>query len=172
MTHELLLLRHLKSSWDDPSLRDHERPLATRGVKAGDALQAYLRVEEVSPQLVLCSSATRAAQTWEAIQHGLSSEPEVSVTDDLYGASPGDIVARLNAVPESVTSVLVVGHNPTMEELALGLADEGGDRDAFERMAAKYPTGGLARFTVASTWRGLSWGSARLDAFVVPRDLT
>ena len=85
-------------------------------------------------------------------------------------ASPSAVLHRLNAVPETVETVLVVGHNPTIEDLAGDLAADGA-RDAFDRMAAKYPTGGLARFTVASTWRDLSWGTARLDAFVVPRDL-
>lgn len=170
MSHELLLLRHLKSSWDDPALKDHERPLAPRGVRAGNALQAYLRDQAVSPRLVLCSSATRAVQTWEAVRPGLPTVPDVTVTDDLYMASPDDILRRLNAVPETVGTVMVVGHNPTMEELAGGLAADG-DREALDRMALKYPTGGLARFTVATTWRGLSWETARLDAFVVPRDL-
>lgn len=171
MSHELLLLRHLKSSWDDPTLRDHERPLAPRGIKAGNALQAYLRDETVSPELILCSSATRAVQTWEAVRPGLPGEPEVIVTDDLYMASPEEILHRLNTVPESVATVMVVGHNPTMEELAGALAADG-DTDALDRMMRKYPTGGLARFTVPSTWRKLSWETARLDAFVVPRDLT
>jgi phosphohistidine phosphatase len=171
VSHELLLLRHLKSSWDDPTLRDHERPLAPRGIKAGNALKAYLRDEDISPQLVLCSSATRAVQTWHAVQPGLPAEPEVIVTDDLYMASPDDILHRLNAVPETVETVMVVGHNPTMEQLAGALAADG-DPDALDRMVRKYPTGGLARFAVPSSWRRLSWETARLDAFVVPRDLT
>ena len=170
MTHELLLLRHLKSSWDDPTLRDHERPLAPRGIKAGNALQAYLLNEDVSPQLVLCSSATRALQTWDAVRPAFAAEPEVIVTDELYMASPDDILRRVKAVSETVGAVMVVGHNPTMEELAAGLAGDG-DPDALDRLAAKYPTGGLARLTVPSTWRDLSWESAHLDAFVVPRDL-
>jgi len=171
VSHELLLLRHLKSSWDDPTLRDHERPLAPRGIKAGNALQAYLRDEDVSPQLVLCSSATRALQTWDAVRPAFMAEPEVIVTDELYMASPDDVLHRVKAVPETVGTVMVVGHNPTIEELAAGLAGDG-DPDALDRLAAKYPTGGLARLTVPSTWRDLSWESARLDAFVVPRDLT
>jgi phosphohistidine phosphatase len=171
VTHELLLLRHLKSSWDDPTLRDHERPLAPRGIRAGNSLQSYLRDEAVAPELVLCSSATRAVQTWEAIRAGLATEPDVIVTDDLYMASPDDILQLLNEVREGVEAVMVIGHNPTMEELAAGLAGDG-DGDALDRMAVKYPTGGLARFTVASAWRDLSWETARLDAFVVPRELT
>jgi phosphohistidine phosphatase len=170
MARRLLLLRHLKSSWDDPGLSDHERPLAPRGRKAGKALRRYLSAGDVSPQVVLCSSAVRTVQTWDAIKPAFTREPEVVVSDDLYLADPSDILHRLNELPETVEAVLVIGHNPAMEQLAADLTGVG-DPDALARMRSKYPTGALAGFTIEPPWCDLRTGDARLDSFVVPRDL-
>jgi phosphohistidine phosphatase len=168
--HRIHLLRHTKSSWDVTGLRDHDRPLAPRGRRAAERLRSHLEAAGVAPQLVLCSSATRALQTWEGVRDGLPPETRVEVRGDLYDADAGSLLLRLNHLPETVQTVLVIGHNPALEELALGLSG-GGDDDALGRMKVKYPTGGLATLTVDGTWSELSWQGATLDDFVAPRDM-
>lgn len=166
----LVLLRHLKSSWDDAGLADHDRPLAPRGVRAGERIRRHLEEAGASPQLVLCSSAVRAVETWEAVRSGLTGDGELAIEDGLYAASAESLLERLNAVPDPVAAVLLIAHNPGIGDLAVGLAGSG-DGDALERMAEKYPTGGLATLTFAGRWAALGPKGAELRGFVVPREL-
>jgi phosphohistidine phosphatase len=168
--HRLELLRHAKSSWEDSQIDDHERPLARRGRRACARLRAHARERRLAPDLVLCSSAVRVVQTWEAIREGVAGSPKVCLEDALYGADAQALLRRLNEVPESVGVVLLIGHNPALEELAIGLVGDGDDR-ALRAMRAKYPTGGLASMAFGGKWRTLEPGGARLDAFVIPRQL-
>jgi phosphohistidine phosphatase len=168
--HRLLLLRHTKSSWDDPAPADHDRPLAARGRRAAKAIRQHVQDAGIAPQLVLCSSAVRAVQTWEAVRDGIDGDPEVEISDDLYEAGADDLLDRLRGVPETVESVLMVGHNPSMEELAGELSGPG-DPEALTAMTLKYPTGGLATLSFDRPWAELAPGAAHLDSFVVPRDL-
>src|ERR1044071_581082 len=101
----LYLLRHAKSSWDDESLADHDRPLSGRGRRAADAIGRHLRAEGIEPELVLCSSAARARETLARI--GLTGDVE----RDLYGASATELLARVRELPRSLESVLMIGHN-------------------------------------------------------------
>jgi phosphohistidine phosphatase len=166
VTHRLYLLRHAKSSWDEPGLADHDRPLAKRGRRAADAMARHLRENEVAPELVLCSTARRARETFERIEPALEA-PEVRFERELYGATPHGLLERLQRVPDSVASVMVVGHNPTLEELALDLARPSPARRELE---AKFPTGALATLELPGSWGDLD--EAELVAFVRPRDLT
>ena len=166
----LLLLRHAKSSWDDPELADHDRPLAPRGRRAARALRRHVRDKGLDPQLVLCSSAVRAVQTWESIRDGIGGDPDVEISDGLYEADADDLLERLRGVPEMVECVLLVGHNPSMEQLAGALSGPG-NPEALAAMASKYPTGGLAQLSFDGPWAGLAPRGAHLDSFVVPRDL-
>jgi phosphohistidine phosphatase len=163
----LYVLRHAKSSWDDPALADHERPLALRGQRAAKRIAKHMRRNEVEPELVLCSTATRARETLELLRPALRSA-KVLLEDDLYGASADALLARLRRVPDDVRSVLLIGHNPGLQELALVLAREGEGRD---RLETKFPTAALATFTLAEPWSRLSPGGAALAGYVVPRDL-
>jgi phosphohistidine phosphatase len=169
--HRVYLLRHAKSSWDEPELSDHDRPLAKRGRKATRLLSAHIRDAGASPDLVLCSSATRATETLDGIRDGLG-DARVEIEPGLYGAGSADLLARLRALPDEVGEVMLIGHNPAIESFADELAGEGGDADAGARMAAKYPTGGLATLAFDEPWGELDWEGARLEAFVVPRELT
>jgi phosphohistidine phosphatase len=171
MTHRIHLLRHAKSSWDDPALADHERPLAKRGRKAAALLGEHLRDAGVAPDLVLCSSAARAVETLEGIRSGLAPDTRVEVEAGLYGAGVQALLRRLRALPEDVGSVMLIGHNPAIEELATELAGPGSDADAGDRMRVKYPTGGLATLVFDGPWGDLDWEVATLDAFVVPKQL-
>ena len=119
---------------------------------------------------MLCSSAARAVGTLEGVRAGLPADTVVEVEPGLYGASADVLLRRLRGLPEDLPSVMLVGHNPAIENLALGLAG-GGDGLALERMAAKYPTGALATLTFEGAWAGLDWDGAALDGFVVPREL-
>jgi phosphohistidine phosphatase len=168
--HRVHLLRHAKSSWDEPELTDHDRPLAKRGRKATRLLSDHIRDAAVKPDLVLCSSATRATQTLEGIRDGLG-DARVEVEPGLYGAGSDALLARLQALPEELGEVMLIGHNPAIGTLAEELAGGGGDADASARMAAKYPTGGLATLSFDGRWGELDWEGARLEAFVVPREL-
>jgi phosphohistidine phosphatase len=160
----LHILRHAKSSWGDPELADHERPLAPRGEKAAVKIAEHVRAAEIAPGLVLSSTALRARQTLAALLPVLPVEAEIRIQDWLYGAGVGDVLARLREVDEGVGSVLVVGHNPTLHELALALT---GRENALER----FPTGALASVAFAARWADLAEGTAELEAFVVPRGL-
>ena len=158
----LFLLRHAKSSWDDPELRDHDRPLAPRGRRAAKLMAGHIRDEGIRPSLVLCSSAVRARQTLA----GVAPDGEVSVEQELYGASADDLLDRLRRVPDGVESVMLIGHNPAMQDLALTLA--GGGAEQVER---KFPTGALATLSFAGEWSELAPGGAELVAFVRPKQL-
>lgn len=166
----LHLLRHAKSSWADASLADRDRPLAPRGQKATRALARHFHEARVQPALVLCSTAVRARQTLEGVAASLGDDVAVWFEDDLYGADAEELLERLRALPPAVPSVMVVGHNPALEDLAMALIG-GGDEQALARMHEKFPTGALASLLVEGDWRSLATGAAALTAFVVPKDL-
>src|ERR671923_1158092 len=133
----LFLLRHAKSSWKDEGLADRDRPLAGRGRRAAKVMARHLQEEKISPALVLCSPARRTRETLEAV----SPSGEVRIEDELYGASEAELLERLRRVPEAIESVMLIGHNPAIEELALGLASRG---ERLEDVERKFPTGALA----------------------------
>lgn len=167
----LHLLRHAKSSWDAAGLRDHDRPLSERGGRAAAAMAAHLRRAAVAPDLVLCSSARRTVETLAAIRGALPRGVAVETTDDLYEVGAATLLQRLGRIPAEVGVLLVIGHNPGMEELALRLAGEGSDAGASERLGRKFPTGAIATLEFEGAWADLDWGGARLTGFVAPRDL-
>ena len=160
----LFLLRHAKSSWDDADLADRDRPLAPRGRRAAGVMARHLRDEEISPSLVLCSPARRTRETLEAVDPS----GEVRIEDELYGASEAELLERLRRVPEAIESVMLIGHNPAIQELALGLASRG---ERLEDVERKFPTGALATLTAPGAWGELAPGSAELAAFVKPKEL-
>ena len=164
----LYLLRHAKSSWDDPELSDRERPLATRGVRAARRLARYARRRGIAVDVVLCSPARRARQTLELVEASLAGRAEVRVEDGLYGASAEDLIARLRRLPDAVGSVLLVGHNPGLQDLTAMLAGTG---PAARQPGQRFPTGALAALAVPEPWAALGPGRAKLVDLVVPREL-
>ena len=164
-----MLLRHAKSSWSDPGLADLDRPLAPRGERAARRIAEHLSRSEIRPSLVLCSPARRARQTLEAIEPSLGGTSLVELASELYAASAEALLERLRAVPDSADSVLLIGHNPGLEQLALALAERGAD---LPRLREKFPTGALATIVVGGeSWAGLEPGSGELVDYVVPREL-
>lgn len=170
--HELLLLRHAKSSWDDPSLEDFDRPLAVRGNKDAQLVGSAIAARGWVPDAALVSHARRARQTWRLIADAFGKEAPRAVYDEaLYTASAGDLLAVIGRVPESVERLAVVGHNPAIGDLAAALAGSGSDAAALAVMRTKFPTAALARFEVDAPWSGLVPASARLTHFLRPKDL-
>jgi phosphohistidine phosphatase len=160
----LVLLRHAKSSWADPAIPDHDRPLNERGRDAAARLGRHLRRDGPWPELVLCSSSTRTRQTLELLE--LRPRPVVLVEDRIYGATPSDLLTRVREVPARYGTVLVIGHNPGVEDLAR-LIDERG-----LSAAGKFPTGALAVLTLAAdAWDSLGPGAGQLVSFLTPRQL-
>jgi phosphohistidine phosphatase len=121
MSKRLYLLRHAKSSRKQPELADHERPLTGRGRRAASAIARHLREHDVTPELVLCSTARRARETLERLEPALGTAA-VRHEPQLYRASADVLLERLHSVPDDVASVMLIGHNPAIEQLALDLA--------------------------------------------------
>jgi phosphohistidine phosphatase len=164
----LFVLRHAKSSWDDPGLDDHERPLAPRGRRAVAAIAAHLVAAGIEPELVLCSSARRTRETLEGVAAG----GEHMIEPELYAASTEEVMDRLRQVPDEVSSVMLVGHNPAAQMLVLRLTNHDGtgrtdpEREEVKR---KFPTGALATLSFECSWSELAPGCAELEEFTFPK---
>lgn len=170
--HRLLLVRHAKSAW--PDVPDHERPLAGRGRRQAPLVGAWLRSRDYQPDLVLCSTARRARETWQLMAGELASSPQVSNEERIYGAVATTLLELVRRTPQAVTTLLVVGHDPGVADLTRALARDrasGSARAAKARVWLKFPTGAVAVLAVPGAWRDLDAGAARLTDFVVPRDL-
>jgi phosphohistidine phosphatase len=174
----LVLFRHAKSAW--PDVADHDRPLARRGIQAAPVMGRWLRDAGLVPDLVLCSTARRARESWQFAQAGLAASPPVTFDRGIYEGMAADLLDLIRQVPATTGTLLLIGHNPAIEELALMLAVTSraagsssgtaspGDLD---RMRSKFPTAAIAVLEPTGTWRDLASGQARLTAFVTPRDL-
>ena len=167
--HTLYLLRHGKSSWADETLPDRERPLARRGRRDAKRIAKHLVRLEIAPELVLCSSAERTREMLELVRPALAATSTVRLEAELYAASADELLERIRAVPQAVSSVMVIGHNPGLQDLALLLASGGAE---LERLEAKFSTAALATLILANApWRQLSEGDAVLAEYVVPKQL-
>lgn len=160
----LVLMRHAKSDYPD-GVPDHERPLAPRGEREATLAGEWLRSNVPSIDAVLCSSATRTRQTlaYTGVQ------ARIAFLDELYGAAPGTMIGAINEIRDSVQTLLVIGHEPTVSHVALGLAGAGSDPDVAEHVAMKFPTSGIAVLTVPGSWAELGLEGAKLTTFHVPR---
>jgi phosphohistidine phosphatase len=170
MAHQLFILRHAKSSWDDPGLDDHERPLAPRGRRAVKLLAEHMRANGIQPGQVLCSPSRRTRETLEGVSPG----GEPLIESALYAASGAEILGRLQQVPEEIESVMVIGHNPAMQMLVLRLAGGNGrvqDGTDLADVQRKFPAGALATLTFNCAWSELGAGCAHLTAYVRPKAL-
>jgi phosphohistidine phosphatase len=163
--HTLLLMRHAKSAYP-PGVVDHDRPLAPRGIREAGLAGDWLRVNVPTIDAVLCSTATRARQTLANTGIGAA----VRYSERLYGATPGTMIDEITEVADTVTTLLVVGHEPTISAVALALASlDGTDAVAAERISEKFPTSAIAVLAVPCAWDGLERSRAALIGFQVPR---
>ena len=177
---QLLLLRHAKSSWDDAAQSDHARPLNPRGRTAARAMRDVFRNLGLVPDVVLVSSARRTRQTLDALAPW-DDTPIIEPMDGLYLATPDQILTIISGVAETVRSLMIVGHNPALHELAMTLTGAhamSSNGHIGHQLADGFPAGALAEFTVANSWRtlgpqtGTADSAGRLVRFVRPRDLS
>jgi phosphohistidine phosphatase len=164
----LMLLRHAKAG--PPSAQDIDRPLAERGREAAPLMGAYLKEEQLFPDLALVSSATRTRETWDLLQPHLG-EVEVRYEPRIYEASPERLLAVVREVEPDYRTILMVGHNPGFQDLAAQLVNHG-DRYAYARLTQKFPTAALAVLDFdGEEWADAAPRTARLDRFVTPKTL-
>jgi len=166
----LWLLRHAKAASQGDGQEDRDRPLADKGEEAMRELGLWAAKQGLAPKLVLCSNAVRTRQTLALLLPRLGGRPEVAIEGGLYLADAGDLLARLRRVPVKYDSVLVIGHNPGLHELAVLLLRAAGNAMG-RRLAAGMPTAALAEFTIDGPWSALDQGRARLAHYVTPKAL-
>ena len=169
---DLMLLRHAKSSLADAGQADPDRPLNDRGKQAAVAVGRYMASHGLAPQLVLCSPARRARETWSLVAGELTTIPEILVAAEIYDFGDGKALMEcLRSKAGAAQSVLLVGHNPSIGELAQTLIGTGSEK-LRERLEKKYPTATLAVFSFdLGNWESLAAGSGTLLRFVRPADL-
>jgi phosphohistidine phosphatase len=161
----LLLLRHAKSDYP-VGVADHQRPLAARGNREAALAGDWLRAHVPAVDAVLCSTATRTRETLARTRI----DAPVSYVDRLYDATPGAVIEEINGVDSDVATLLVIGHEPAMSSVALGLATlEGSNTTAAEHISTKFPTSAIAVLRTAEPWEQLTLSSAALVTFHVPR---
>jgi phosphohistidine phosphatase len=171
-----MLLRHAKSSWDDKAAPDRDRPLNDRGRNAAARMAQEMHTLGLEPDMILVSPATRTMQTLESLEPWGDS-PLIEPLESLYLADVPELLAALHGVAETVRSVLVIGHNPGLHDLAVtlaGLRDRPLNRHAStaeKAVAEGFPTGALAEFTIAGSWWELREGGGKLVRFLTPRML-
>ncbi|MER6439573.1 MULTISPECIES: histidine phosphatase family protein [unclassified Streptomyces] len=164
----LVVLRHAKSAWP-MGVGDHDRPLAPRGRRDAPAAGRALADADCLPDLALCSTAVRARQTWELTAQQWGTPPPARFDRRLYGADAPELLAAVHEVPDQMMTLLLIGHNPGLQELVLDLAGDGLD-DALDDVRTKFPTSAVA----VLAWHGGSWddltpGVALLTDMIVPR---
>jgi phosphohistidine phosphatase len=168
----LSLLRHAKSSWEDERLADFDRPLAPRGLKAARRMGQHMRKIGLAPDLVLCSPAVRTRETAALALAELDrADLKIEYDGALYETEPEVLMARLAGIEDGIRHLLVIGHNPSLQELSLMLA---GDARAPERaaIAEKLPTGALVVLELAiDGWADLRAGCGRIAHVMTPRKL-
>ncbi|MFJ4979874.1 SixA phosphatase family protein [Streptomyces coeruleorubidus] len=164
----LVVLRHAKSAWP-LDVADHERPLAPRGRRDAPAAGQALAEADCLPDLALCSTAVRARRTWELAAAEWGTPSPVRYDRRLYAASPAGLLTVVHEVSAEVETLLLIGHNPGLEELVLALAGDSLD-DSLERVRTKFPTSAIAVLSWYGTaWRALTPGTALLTSVTVPR---
>lgn len=168
----LILLRHAKSSWKNPGLPDADRPLATRGTVDAPLMGKVIAEAGLDPGFVLCSSARRTRDTLALALPALSTEPRVVYMDALYHASPAEMLKILREdIPIGVSGVMLVGHNPELQRLALDLIGSG-PKHLRDRLEAKLPTAGVVVINFpAGTWKDVAVNSGTLNLFLTPKEV-
>ena len=165
----LTLLRHAKSGWDDGVQRDFDRPLNPKGRRAAQTVGRHLRRTEASFDHVIASPAQRVVETLAEVEAAYGAPLSPKWDKRLYLAPAAQLLDVVRELPDAHGRVLLVGHNPGLEDLVLDLVGDGGGlRDAVEE---KYPTAALAELTWSNGWSGLGSGIATLARFTRPRDL-
>lgn len=168
----LILLRHAKSSWNDPSLADFDRPLAPRGAEAAPRMGRHMRRMGIRPDHIICSPARRTRETLAlVIQELLPPVPSVVFDERIYEAPAGLLLESIEDSPARLRTLMMVGHNPGLQELILHLAapDASG---SYAEVASKFPTAALAVLEFeATTWTAIEQTPGRITHLMTPRRL-
>jgi phosphohistidine phosphatase len=164
----LVLLRHAKSDW--PDVPDHDRPLAKRGRRDAPAVGRWLGESGYAPDAVICSTALRARETWGLASAGLrtaapGADPAVRYESRVYEATVLGLLMLVREFRPEWRTALVVGHNPGIAELTVGLADPSSDPPS------AFPTAAVAVLAVPGPWADTAPGEAGLVAFAIPADM-
>lgn len=166
MTRTLILMRHAKSSWDDPRLDDFDRPLNDRGRASATALGEWLVQQGLLPDEGLVSTAKRTVETWNLVSEAFATTVEARFSERLYHASADRLLSELQAV--TGRTVLLIAHNPGIADFAARLVTEPPQHPRFD----DYPTGATTIIAFpAGTWSDIRWHTGRVTDFVTPRDL-
>jgi len=169
LPRRLVLLRHAKSSWESDAARDIDRPLAPRGESVAPTVGRMLAERDLWPEWVLCSPATRTRQTWDLIRPEVELAPVVVFDPALYLASARTLLARVAETPARVSTVLVVGHNPGLQELAARLAERV-EPAVGATVSTRFPTAAvLAVAFETAEWTAIDDVESRLLAWRTPK---
>ncbi|TGN19831.1 SixA phosphatase family protein [Leptospira idonii] len=161
----IYLLRHAKSEWDEPYQTDEERGLAERGKKQTKALRSFLHDYEIDVDLAFVSPAERTKRTYQALRKEILRLPKPDFKEAIYEAEEDDLLFLLHGVPDSVRSVMIVGHNPGLESFANAALYGAPDPSRFH----KFPTASFLGLTCdKDSWKELTWGSCLLNVFWIP----
>jgi phosphohistidine phosphatase len=165
----LTLLRHAKAAQPLPGQKDFDRPLTERG--RNDSARIGRLLVELGLDLALVSGAARTVETWRIASGAMNDPPDATIERELYLCRAAQLIRRLQAVPAGSQSVIVVGHNPCLQEVALWLAGKSA-RTEVSQMREKYPTAALATFRLGvAAWTDLSPETVSFERFTVPRSL-
>lgn len=157
----LYLLRHAKSSWNDSSLRDYDRPLKGRGRDAAQRIGKHLATEELKAPLLICSPAVRTRETAELVLKSSNLRVDERFDERIYEASLRDLLQVVAEIPDQKRVVILIGHNPGFEELLAFLTGEG----------RRMPTCALAKIKFDVSWKNIKAGEGNLDWFITPKEL-
>jgi len=164
----IVLFRHAKADW--PQVPDHERPLADRGRTDAAVAGRKLADTGVPFDLALCSTSTRTRETWKLAVQEFPHRPKTVYEERLYEASPGELIAVLNEIPDDARNVIVIAHNPGVQGLAEILAGAA-EEEARERLSRRgFPAGAFAVLSYDGPWKSLEPGTATLSDYWAPSE--
>lgn len=168
----LTLLRHAKSGWDDRVARDFDRPLNARGIRAARTMGAEMQRRGLAFDRIVASPAVRVRDTLAGVEGGYGPLPEPAFETRLYLASADTLLDIVHATPDDTDRLLLVGHNPGLEDLVFLLVPDEEDDAERDKVEEKYPTAALAEIVFETdSWADAAAGTGRLVRFLRPRDV-
>lgn len=167
----IFLLRHAKSSWNDPKLDDFDRPLSSRGIKSCNKIGKFLNKKKLIPEIVYCSNAIRAKQTWELTNRIVKKKENIFYSNTLYMANLNSFITIVHKTIDNFNSLMLVSHNPGIENFALELIKNKKNK-FYDKISMKYPTAALAIISFdEKKWSNIKIGTGKIIDFIKPRDL-
>lgn len=168
----LYFMRHAKAHRDS-MLGDHELPLNPRGRSACILLAAHIKENNIQPDLILASTAARAQETLKNILPAMGNNTQTESRKNLYLASAGELFKAINAVDDSVDSLMIIAHNPGIHQICMMLVDYQNSSEKLRNVMVNMPTAGLASFSInTDSWKNVEPESGRLEDFISPEDLS